>query len=325
MTSYILGLDGGGTKTLALLADENGNLLARGLGGPSNYNAVGFDAACAAIETAIAQALSFAFLSAENIRLSAPPSVPSSVPSSVPPSVSSLCLGLAGAGCPNDRARFQAWAAGRFPGAKIQVVSDAEILLAAGAPTGPALALICGTGSIVYGRKQNGEILRAGGWGYLFGDEGSGFSLGAAALRAVMRAHDGRGPATLLTGLVLQRQGLTDPQGLVKSIYGAESPRAEIASISDLVEQAANQKDPVALALLDEAARELAEMTQAVYRKLGNLPVPLALTGGVILNSARLAAQFHQACQALGLCFSSIQPVHEPALGAVLLAKARRD
>lgn len=316
MTSYLLGLDGGGTKTLALLADENGNLLARGLGGPSNYNAVGFEAACAAIETAIAQALSFASTSAENIRLSAPPAVPSSV--------ASLCLGLAGAGRPNDRARFQAWAAGRFPGAKIQVVSDAEILLAAGAPTGPALALICGTGSIVYGRTQNGELLRAGGWGYLFGDEGSGFALGAAALRAVMRAHDGRGPATLLTSLILQRCGLTDPQNLVQRIYAAETPRAEIASLSDLVEQAASQKDPVALALLNEAARELAEMTQAVYRKLGNLPVPLALTGGVLLNSAHLAAQFHQACQTLGLCFSTIQSVHEPALGAVLLAKAMR-
>ncbi len=324
MTNYILGLDGGGTKTLALLADENGNILARGLGGPSNYNAVGFEAACVAIESAITQALSFASPSAENIRFSAPPSV-DPIRASASPSIISLCLGLAGAGRPNDRPRFQAWAAGRFPGAKIQVVSDAEILLAAGAPTGPALALICGTGSIVYGRKQNGELLRAGGWGYLFGDEGSGFALGAAALRAVMRAHDGRGPATLLTDLVLQRQGLTDPQGLVKSIYGAESPRAEIASLSDLVEQAARQNDPEALALLNEAARELAEMTQAVYRKLGNLPVPLALTGGVILNSARLAAQFHQACQTLGLCFSAIQPVPEPALGAVLLAKAMRD
>ncbi len=299
MTKYLLGLDGGGTKTLALLADENGNILARGLGGASNYNAVGFEAACAALETAITQALS-----------------------SVDQSVASLCLGLAGAGRPADRVRFHAWAAQRFPQAKIIVVSDAEILLNAVPPTGAALALICGTGSIVYGRTESGELLRAGGWGYLFGDEGSGFALGAAALRAVMRAYDGRGRPTLLTDLVLQRCALTDPQGLVKSIYGAETPRAEIAALSDLVEQAASEHDPVAITLLDEAAHELAFAVQAVYRRLGNLPVPLALTGGVILNGAHLAALFHQACQSLDLHFTDIYPVPEPALGAVWLARS---
>ncbi len=308
--TYIIGVDGGGTKTLALLADESGNILARGLGGASNYTAVGFEAACVALELAISQALS----SAEK-----------SVTPSVEQSVASLCLGLAGAGRLGDRARFHAWAVERFPNTKVMVVSDAEILLAAGAPDGPALALICGTGSIVYGRTETGELLRAGGWGYLFGDEGSGFALGAATLRAVMRAYDGRGPATALTGLVLHRYALSDPQGLVKGIYGAESPRAEIAALSVLVEQAASQSDPIALAMLDEAACELACAVQAVYRQLGCVPVPLALTGGVILRNSQLAAQFHQACQALGLQFSAIQPVPDPALGAVLLAKAMCD
>ncbi len=140
-----------------------------------------------------------------------------------------------------------------------------------------------------------------------------------------MRAYDGCDQPTLLTDLILQRRGLTNPQGLVKSIYGAESPRAEIAALSDLVEQAASQNDPIAIALLNEAARELAEIVQAVYRKLGNLPVPLALTGGVILNGARLAAQFHQACQTLGLEFSAIQPIPEPAIGAIRLAQMIDD
>jgi len=298
----VLGVDGGGTKTLALVADENGNILARGLGGASNHNAVGFAAACAALEAAIAQALS-----------------------TVDKPIESLCLGLAGVGRPADRTHFLAWATDRFPKSKIQVVSDAEILLAAGAPAGPALALICGTGSIVYGRAENGELLRAGGWGYLFGDEGSGFALGAAALRAVMRAYDGRGQSTLLTALVLQRRALTDPQGLIKSIYGAEAPRAEIAALADLVEQAASQDDPVAIALLGEAARELAEAVQAVYRKLGNSPVPIVLTGSVILNDTHLAAQFHQNCQTIGLRFSATHPVPEPAIGAIRLAKMIDD
>ena len=307
--TIILGIDGGGSKTLALLADQNGQVLAHGLGGASNYHAVGFEAACAAIETAIAQA----FSSASALH----PSISKLAESHI----SALCLGLAGAGRPDDRAKFQVWAAKRFLQTQIQVVSDAEILLAAGAPSGPALALICGTGSIVYGRTAAGELLRAGGWGYLFGDEGSGFALGAAALRAVMRAEDGRGKPTLLTDLVLARRGLEQPQGLVKSIYGAEIPRVDIAALSDLVEQAASQADPVALDILDTAAQELAQTVQAVYRQLGQHPVPLALTGGVILNGALYAAQFHLACQNLGLEFSNIQEVPEPAEGAVRLAR----
>jgi N-acetylglucosamine kinase-like BadF-type ATPase len=235
--------------------------------------------------------------------------------------LSTLCLGLAGAGRPEDAARFIAWAREKFPQTAVRVVSDAEILLAAGAESGPALALICGTGSIVYGRTESGELLRAGGWGYLFGDEGSGFALGAAALRAVMRAHDGRGAETLLTKLVLARRGLDSPPGLVRSIYGAESPRAEVASLSDLVEQAAVQNDSAALAILDEAALELTSALHAVYRKLGNRPVPLALTGGVILHGALFAEKFRQACHRLGLEFSSVAEIAEPAEGAVRLAR----
>lgn len=188
-------------------------------------------------------------------------------------------------------------------------------------PVGAALALICGTGSIVYGRTASGELLRAGGWGYLFGDEGSGFALGAAALRAVMRAYDGRGQATLLSGLVLARRGLDNPQGLVKNIYGAEAPRAEIANLSDLVEQAASQGDTLALAILDEAACELADTVQVVYRQLGSIPIPLAMTGGVILHGEYFAAQFRRACQNQGMEISVIHEIAEPAMGAIRLAQ----
>lgn len=309
---YTIGVDGGGTKTLALLADLDGNILARGLGGASNFNAVGFAAACVAIETAITAAF---------ISLAEQGQVTLDFPTYHLP-ISALCLGLAGAGRPEDAAQFSAWAREKFSGAALKVVSDAEILLAAGAPSGPALALICGTGSIAYGRTEAGELVRAGGWGYLFGDEGSGFALGAAALRAVMRAYDGRGQPTRLTDLILARYGLTDPQGLVKNIYGAEDPRAEIAGLADLVERAASQNDPVAHALLDEAAQELAHAVQAVYRKLGTVPVPLALTGGILLNSAQFSARFRAVCRRLGLEFSAIDEIPEPATGALRLARA---
>lgn len=290
-----IGVDGGGTKTLALAEAVDGGWQGRGAAGPSNPYAVGFDMACMRIETAIAEALDGNHLAA-------------------------LCLGLAGAGRPEDVEQFTGWARAKFPGAVVKVASDAEVLLA-GAPEGPALALICGTGSIAYGRTAEGELMRAGGWGYLFGDEGSGFAIGAAALRAVLHAFDGRGVPTLLTELILAQRGVESPPELVRSLYRVESPRTEIAGLAELVERAAVQGDALAFSILNEAAFELAESVRAVYRRLGNSAVPLLLSGGVLLRGSTLAKAFRRACDTLGLAFTEVIEVPEPAAGALLLAR----
>src|SRR5688572_10362483 len=287
---YILGVDGGGTKTVALLGDLDGNVLARGVSGPSNYNVVGFDAACSALESAINMARTD-YLG----------------------EISALCLGLAGAGRKEDIERLHNWAVHKFPKTAVKVVSDAEILLRAGAASGPALALICGTGSIVYGRTITGALIRAGGWGYLFGDEGSGYSIGIAALRAVMQGYDGRGPETLLSKLVLERFGLHIPPELVHAIYGAESPRSEVATLPDLVERAASRGDSVAIAILETSARELVRTIAAVYPKLGTSAVPLVITGGTILHGNHLKQAFHHTCETQRLTFAAVHYVAEPA------------
>src|SRR6266487_6347091 len=281
--TYILGVDGGGTKTLALLGDLHGNVLARGVSAASNYNAVGFEAACLALESAINMARQE--YSGE---------------------IAAMCVGLAGAGRKEDMELFRNWAVSKFPKTVVKVVNDAEILLTAGVPSGPALALICGTGSIVYGRTVTGELIRAGGWGYLFGDEGSGYAIRIAALRAVMQAYDGRGPETLLSELVLERYGLHTPPELVPAIYGAESPRSAVANLSDLVEQAAGQGDSVAIAILEESSRELARAIAAVYLKLGASTVPLVITGGTILHGVYLQKAFNHACETQGLKFTAV-------------------
>jgi N-acetylglucosamine kinase-like BadF-type ATPase len=293
---FIVGVDGGGTKTTAMAEDFAGNVIHQASTGPSNYNFIGFENACKAIEKAITDVL-------QGERLAA------------------LCLGLAGVGRQDDVDRFQAWAHARFPNIPLSVVNDAQILLAAGKFRGAGLALVCGTGSIVYGRTVDEKLVRAGGWGYLFGDEGSGYAIGAAALRSVMWAQDGRGKPTQLTGLILERRGLKAAQELIRSIYGAEAPRAEIAGLADLVERAAAQQDEVARSILDQAARDLAITVQAAYWKLGTPPVPLAITGGTILNGVYLAAAFWQACKALNLVFSTVTEVKEPAEGALLIAR----
>lgn len=291
----IVGVDGGGTKTTALAARLDGQILRQSSTGPSNHYAIGFETACRAIELAIE-----AVLQEEKLV--------------------SLCLGLAGVGRQEDMDQFLAWAHGKFQGIPLTVVNDAQILLAAGAPSGLALALVCGTGSIAYGRTAEGLLVRAGGWGYLFGDEGSGYAIGAAALKAIMWAEDGRGEPTKLTGLVLDRKELKTPQDLIRSIYTAGSPRTEIAGLADLVELAAAQ-DAVARSILDQAANDLALIVLAVYQKLGSNPVPLALTGGTILNGAYLSNAFYQVCARLGIAFTSIKEVKDPAEGALLLAR----
>lgn len=293
----VVGVDGGGTKTLALATEVEGQSPGRGLAGPSNLHAVGFEAACLAIESAILEALAGADLAA-------------------------LCLGLAGAGRPAEREQFRAWAQIKYPGIPLKVLSDAEILLASGASSGPAMALICGTGSIVYGRTAAGELLRAGGWGYLFGDEGSGYALGVAILRAVMQAADGRGQPTLLTGLALARLGLENPPALVQAIYGSQSPRTKIAELADLAGLAATDGDAVAISILKTAASDLAHMAQTVYHQLGDLPVALTLTGSTILRSRYLSGLFRQNCDGLGLAFSAVLEVPQPAERAVLLARS---
>lgn len=294
---YILGVDGGGTKTLALLGDLNGNVLGRGLSGSSNANGVGFDAACSALEAAI----NVACKDHEG-------------------EISAICLGLAGAGRKEEIAQFQNWALHTFPKTVVKVVSDAEVLLAAGVTSGPAIALICGTGSIVYGRTVTGELIRAGGWGYLFGDEGSGYAIGSAALRAVMQAYDGRRSKTLLTELVLKRYELRSPPGLIRRIYGAELPPSTVAALTDLVEQAAERGDSVAIAILEEASRELARAIAAIYSQLGSPAVPLILTGGTILHGRYLLKAFNRTCEMQGLAFTTVHYVVEPAEIALKLA-----
>ena len=296
--NYIIGVDGGGTKTLALLADLDGNVLARGLSGSSNYNAVGFETACLALADAI-----------------------NSSKKNIPDEISALCLGLAGVGRSEDIERFQTWAQNKFPRTIVKVVNDADILLAASSSTGPAIALVCGTGSIIYGRTITGELIRAGGWGYLFGDEGSGYSIGAAALRAVMQAYDGRGTSTLLTQLILEKRGLNTPPDLIRSIYGADSPRLEVASLSELVEQAASQNDALAISILDEAAQALVKSIKAVYPKLGSATFLLIISGGTILNGKYLQTAFRSICDAYNLKITSIRLVNEPVEGALTLAR----
>ncbi|HXG10136.1 MAG TPA: BadF/BadG/BcrA/BcrD ATPase family protein [Gemmataceae bacterium] len=304
-----LGVDGGGTQTVALLArrDEAGgwSVLGRGVAGPSNPQAVGPAAATRALD----QAISLAFASA-------------GIPRG---SVAAACLGLAGADRPQDQRLIQEWASQVGLAEIVEVTSDAVLVLAAGTPAGWGLGVIAGTGSIAVGRSADGRTARAGGWGYLLGDEGSGYGLVMAGLQAVVRAADGRGPATLLTERLLSKLGVDRPEMLVPAIYRGSWDRAALAGLAPLVLEAAAE-DAVAAQIREDAARALAEAAAAVARKLelGPGPVPVSLAGGVLLGDVRYRERVLEAMKACGIQPDPVHLVREPAEGAVRMAVCRQ-
>jgi N-acetylglucosamine kinase-like BadF-type ATPase len=301
-SSFLIGLDGGATKTVALVSDLDGRVLGRGVGGPSNYQVVGLQAAGDAMNQAIRAALADASVEAIQPR--------------------AVCLGLSGVDRPDDYAQIRAWADEQMPGTPIVIVNDAMLVMAAGTPESWGVAMISGTGSIVYGRTPDGRMARAGGWGHLLGDEGSGFAAGLAALRAVVRADDGRAAQTALTRLVLEHWSLATPQGLVSRVYLEQAPTQDIAALAALVEAAASEGDAVALGILQEAGHELALAVDAVVRRLGLPgPVPCAQAGSMIVKGRIVRQMFLESAASLGLRLDPVTPVSEPAQGAVRLAR----
>jgi N-acetylglucosamine kinase-like BadF-type ATPase len=145
--------------------------------------------------------------------------------------------------------------------------------------------LIGGTGSISLGRDPSGKTYRAGGWGHIIGDEGSGYELGRRALQAVSQMTDGRGPATTLRDAILARWEIETAWQMIDRVY-LHSDKADIAALSSLVFAAAKEGDAVAQGFLSDAAADLAKTALAVANGLdfGGTPIPLALAGGLLTH-----------------------------------------
>lgn len=297
---FVIGVDGGGTRTRAVVADLTGRVLGRGAAGPSNLQAVGPKATCSALGEAIATALADAAMRGSPV---------------------AVCLGMAGAGRPASRAVIERWAMARYPGATTRVVHDGQLVLEAGTPEGWGVAVISGTGSLAYGQTMSGQAARAGGWGYLLGDEGSGYAIGLAALRAVAGAVDRRGSATALTESVLAHWSLPRPRALINHVYGAALSSEEIAGLVPVVIKAAADDDNVARSILQDAGRELALTAQAVVEQLPLLsPVPCALAGGVLLNSETVRSSLQARLSEAGIKARPVMSVPDPVEGAIRIA-----
>jgi N-acetylglucosamine kinase-like BadF-type ATPase len=207
------------------------------------------------------------------------------------------------------------------------VVNDALIALEAGIGSAPGIVIVAGTGSIAYGRDGAGRAACAGGWGHLLGDEGSGYWLGRQALHAVVRASDGRGPATTLTARLFAHFGITQSRDLVHEVYYRLSQPSAIAALSGIVHTAAADGDAVASGILDAAAEELVVAGLAVAGRLGLEACPVLLAGGVLrvspMLSSRVTGRLSQALPHATVGLLQGEPVGGAVLLAIALAEGR--
>lgn len=312
MEKYFIGVDGGGTKTLCLLASQDGAILGRGEGGPVNPVFVPGEEAKSSLRQAVVQALEQAGEKGHRIS-----------------DVETIYIGAPAV----DRQFSLEALAGlcRFE----RLVSNADDALNAftGALVAPpGVVVLAGTGSFAMGMDTSGNRVVVGGWGTLLGDEGSGYEIGLNALKAVVRASEGRDEPTLLTRKLQQHLHFVVESELRHIVYHTGLTRRQIAALAVLVSEAASDGDGLAARILSSAGKELGLLAVAVLRKLAltgspdagscgaDHPCKVALTGGV-RKAGRLLLDYFAATVAGTAPGSAIvEPRFEPVVGSLLLA-----
>ncbi|PYS89342.1 MAG: ATPase [Acidobacteria bacterium] len=301
---YVLGVDGGGTKTHAVIADEHGRVLGEGFAGPSNPLRVGVNTAAAAVREAVDQACDAAGVQRADIVAAE--------------------VGLAGVRRADLRERMRESLMGLGINS-VEVVTDAEIALYGATGGAPGLVLIAGTGSICCGRNARGKRVCAGGWGPLAGDEGGGAWLARRALQAVAHASDGRGPATTLSQAACAYFNVTVPDDLSMAIYAPSMTNERIAGFGRCVVEAAQKKDAIAREIITEAGRELGKAAVAVIRKLQmeQERFQVAYVGGVFRAGELILNPLREVVTRVAAQAYFAPPQLAPAIAATRMAHAQ--
>jgi N-acetylglucosamine kinase-like BadF-type ATPase len=294
-----LGVDGGQSSTTALIGDEHGHILGRGAGGPCNHATAAEGRAN--LERAVSASVAAACLEA-NL-------------DPVTVHFAAACFGMSGG--PHDK---QTILAALLPADRVIVTHDAAIALSGATARGQGIVTIAGTGSIAFARNAAGQTARAGGWGFVFGDEGSAFDIVRQALRAALRMEEGWGPPTVLHQFLVEATASPSANQAMHLFYTPDWPRSRIASLAFLVDRAAAEGDSVALRALENAAQELAMLTASVRAQLWQPgdAVEVAYIGGVFA-SPRLLERYRMLVE-LEAGNRCAPPLHPPAEGALLEA-----
>ena len=298
---YYLGIDGGGTKTTCAIGDEN-RLLAAATAGPSNIVRVGEAQARESLTDAVLQACA-----ASGIK---------------PEQVVRTCVGGSGAARPELAAIIRSILAEIVP-SPVDVVGDMETSLEAAFADGPGVIVIAGTGSIAYGRDKAGKTLRAGGWGFEIGDEGSAHWIGRAAINALLRASDRDGDNVASSPLAKALFKTWDVSSLLDLARAANSiPPPDFAILFPAV---VASDDELSHQILARAGIELGEVAAVVIRRLfsesGDATVPVAMIGGVFRHAALVREAFYNKLQILAPRAQVMPKVVDPVEGALRMAR----
>jgi len=304
---YILGLDGGGSKTTVQIADITGKVLVEKKSGSSNYKSVGVKNAARNINTAVFKAL---------YKLGIRKTV-----------FKSACFGVAGNDTEGDlllynEIVFNDRLKRYLDHEKTIICNDSKIGLVAGSSGRNRLMIISGTGANCFGIDENGREAKSNGWDYILGDEGSGYTAGLNALKAIVRSYDGRGPSTILAEKVMEFLKLKDVSDLVSWVYKKPFKKERIARLAEIVCRCATLGDEVSIKLLRDEAKEAAASVTAVAARLGleNKEFDLVLVGGVFKCEKFFTERFFKMLRQRFEKINFVALAEKPVEGAIKLA-----
>ncbi|RLE94755.1 MAG: ATPase [Thermoprotei archaeon] len=293
------GVDGGATKTLAVVVSEKREI-GVGISGPSNYHDVGLEKAVANLREALDQALS-------------------QIGGKMP--VTSACYGLAGLDSPSDFTVVEEAITKVKLADKNFVVHDSVIAIYGATGGNKGIIVIAGTGSVAAGLDDKGNYIRVGGWGPLLGDEGSAYMIGREALAHALKAYDGRGEKTSLLDRIIEKYNLKQVEEIIDIFYRKGVSVTEVASLAKIVSEEALKGDKVAKMILEKAAKEIALHIVAVYKRLGfREKIDVALIGGVFRAGELILSPLKKYLAEKSIEVNLIKPKYPPAIGALIIA-----
>lgn len=261
---FVVGVDGGGTKTVGELADLSGASVATHAVGPTNPNVVGIEESARTLSDLIRHLCTLASCQPGDLR--------------------GIALGLAGGGGEKiqqeirEKVILGLHEAAR-PDPPVQVVTDVRIALEGAFGGRPGIAVVAGTGSSIMCKTERGEVELIGGWGRILGDEGSGYFIGLEALKAVARDYDGTSHAKALREALSGRFGLDSRFRIIEAVY---RQHFAIPSLAPLVLELASQSEEVSCGILKRAATLLADQVETALARIASRPVGVVLTGGLV-------------------------------------------
>ncbi len=304
---YVVGVDGGGTKTTAAVVGDDLGVIGVSVAGPANSRSAGVEAASANIAQAITQALRVA-----------------EVPLA---QVAGVCLSIAGFDTDLDLPVLQrAIAELNYHG--VAIFENDVVGAWAGVTAGePGVAVIAGTGATTLGMNAHGDLWRVDGWDYILGDRGSGYQIGLAGIQAAMAMLDGRQPPTILIRKLGAAFGVGDAEEMRRLVDSAPFGKFQISSFSRHVAEAADEGDPVAQGILTQAGRDLGASAVAAIRELnmGADEFPIGTVGSVFKSAPWVTDSFRQAALQAAPRAHFRAPLHPPEVGAAILAQRRLD